>query len=79
MDGLPFVGLLGLMAKLACDKCLRVTNIGTGANTIVRIVDQCSNGGLDLDINVFKKLDTNGSGYAQGHLTINYQLADYGD
>jgi hypothetical protein len=24
----------------------------------VRIVDQCSNGGLDLDVGVFKKIDT---------------------
>ncbi|GAB4836060.1 hypothetical protein Ancab_000977 [Ancistrocladus abbreviatus] len=39
----------------------------------VRIINQCSSGGLDLNINVFKKLDTNGRGYAQGHLTINYQ------
>ncbi|KAB1202833.1 Wound-induced protein WIN1 [Morella rubra] len=45
----------------------------------VRIVDQCSNGGLDLDAGVFQKLDTDGSGNAQGHLMVNYQFVDCGD
>ncbi|KAK6911379.1 Barwin domain [Dillenia turbinata] len=63
-----FCGPVGPHGQAACGKCLRVTNTGTGSQAIVRIVDQCSNGGLDLDINVFKQLDTNGNGYAQGHL-----------
>lgn len=45
----------------------------------MRIVDQCSNGGLDLDVGVFNRLDTDGSGYAQGHLIINYQFVDCGN
>ncbi|GAB4855366.1 Pro-hevein [Ancistrocladus abbreviatus] len=74
-----FCGPAGPHGRDACGKCLRVTNTATGANMIVRIIDQCSNGGLDLDVNVFKKLDTNGQGYAQGHLTIRYQFVDCGD
>lgn len=52
----------------------QVTNTRTGAQAVVRIVDQCSNGGLDLDVNVFRQLDTDGNGYAQGHLNVNYQF-----
>ncbi|CAL5339776.1 unnamed protein product [Camellia sinensis] len=54
-----------------------VTNTGTGAQVTVRIVDQCSNG--DLDFSVFQQLDTDGTGYAQGHLIGNYQFVDCGD
>ncbi|XAR49216.1 hypothetical protein NMG60_11032334 [Bertholletia excelsa] len=61
-----------------CLTC-QVTNTGTGAQATVRIVDQCSNGGLDLDVAVFNQLDTNGQGYAQGHLIVNYQFVDCGD
>nr|CAB3490171.1 unnamed protein product [Digitaria exilis] len=40
-----------------------------------KIVDQCSNGGLDLDYEtVFKKIDTNGQGYQMGHLNVDYQF-----
>ena len=58
---------------------MQVTNTGTGANTIVRIVDQCSNGGLDLDVGVFNRIDTDGRGYHQGHLIVNYQFVDCGN
>ena len=51
-----------------------MTNTATGTQATVRIVDQCSNGGLDLDAGVFNQLDTNGVGYAQGHLIVNYQF-----
>ena len=54
----------------------QVTNTATGAQQTVRIVDQCANGGLDLDVNVFRKLDTDGRGYAQGHLTVNYSFVN---
>ncbi|KAK6915411.1 Chitin-binding, type 1 [Dillenia turbinata] len=74
-----FCGPVGPQGQDACGKCLRVTNTATGSEAIVRIVDQCSNGGLDLDINVFQQLDTNGNGYAQGHLIVNYQFVDCGD
>ncbi|KMT13623.1 hypothetical protein BVRB_4g082240 [Beta vulgaris subsp. vulgaris] len=69
-----FCGPVGPRGQESCGKCLRVTNIATGAQIIVRIVDQCSNGGLDLDVNVFDQIDTNGQGHAQGHLRVNYQF-----
>jgi hypothetical protein len=57
-----------------------VTNTATGAQTIARIVDQCSNGGLDLDFDtVFSKIDTNGMGVQRGHLIVNYQFVNCGD
>ncbi|CAK7340985.1 unnamed protein product [Dovyalis caffra] len=57
----------------------KATNTRTGAQTTVRIVDQCSNGGLDLDVNVFRNLDTDGDGYAKRHLVMNYQFVNCGD
>ena len=55
--------------------CTQVTNTATGASLTVRIVDQCSNGGLDLDFEtVFKKIDTDGHGYQMGHLDVDYQF-----
>nr|POE93835.1 pro-hevein [Quercus suber] len=74
-----FCGPVGPHGQAACGKCLRVTNTGTGAQATVRIIDQCSNGGLDLDVGVFRKLDTNGKGNAQGHLIVNYQFVNCGD
>ncbi|PRQ41818.1 putative rlpA-like protein, double-psi beta-barrel [Rosa chinensis] len=74
-----FCGPQGPTGQEACGKCLRVTNTATGAQATVRIVDQCSNGGLDLDVNVFNQIDTNGIGYQQGHLTVNYDFVDCGD
>ncbi|XP_060667685.1 pathogenesis-related protein P2-like [Ziziphus jujuba] len=49
-----FCGPVGPRGQESCGKCLRVTNTRTQAQVTVRIVDQCSNGGLDLDVNVFK-------------------------
>nr|DAD19736.1 TPA_asm: hypothetical protein HUJ06_021199 [Nelumbo nucifera] len=43
MDGLPSAALSVPEAELPA-----VTNMKTGAKVTVRIVDQCSNGGLDL-------------------------------
>ncbi|XVE89885.1 hypothetical protein DITRI_Ditri20bG0031200 [Diplodiscus trichospermus] len=74
-----FCGPIGPQGQAACGRCLRVTNTGTGAQATVRIVDQCSNGGLDLDVNVFRQLDTNGNGNTQGHLIVNYDFVDCGD
>jgi hypothetical protein len=57
-----------------------VTNSATGASITVRIVDQCSNGGLDLDYDTaFSKIDTNGDGVRDGHLTVSYQFVNCGD
>ncbi|KAL9256432.1 Pathogenesis-related protein [Drosera capensis] len=58
-----FCGPVGPHGQAACGQCLLVTNTATGAQATVRIVDQCSNGGLDLDVNVFNQIDTNGQGY----------------
>lgn len=74
-----FCGPVGAHGQASCGKCLRVSNRETGAEATVRIVDQCSNGGLDLDVNVFMQLDTNGRGVAQGHLMVDYQFVDCGD
>ncbi|GLJ33547.1 hypothetical protein SUGI_0674630 [Cryptomeria japonica] len=74
-----FCGPVGPTGQDSCGKCLLVTNRYTGSQANVRIVDQCSNGGLDLDVNVFNQLDTNGQGNAQGHLKVDYQFVDCGD
>ncbi|RDX65087.1 Wound-induced protein WIN2, partial [Mucuna pruriens] len=74
-----FCGPSGPLGQQACGKCLRVTNTRTNAQQTVRIVDQCSNGGLDLDISPFQKLDTDGNGNAQGHLIVNYDFVDCAD
>nr|ADO24163.1 class I pathogenesis-related protein 4 [Ficus pumila var. awkeotsang] len=75
-----FCGPAGPTGQASCGKCLRVTNTYTQAQLTVRIVDQCSNGGLDLDYNTaFRKLDTDGRGYQQGHLIVNYQFVDCGN
>ncbi|XP_043697943.1 pathogenesis-related protein PR-4-like [Telopea speciosissima] len=69
-----FCGPSGPTGQDACGKCLRVTNTRTGAQLTVRIVDKCANGGLDLDWSAFQKLDTDGNGYNQGHLIVNYEF-----
>ena len=56
-----------------------MTNTATSDAATVRIVDQCSNGGLDLDWSVFNQIDTTGIGYQQGHLIVNYDFVDCGD
>ncbi|TMX04779.1 hypothetical protein EJD97_004660 [Solanum chilense] len=66
----------GPTGQASCGRCLRVTNTGTGTQETVRIVDQCSNGGLDLDVNVFNRLDTNGLGYQRGNLNVNYEFVN---
>ncbi|KAJ3675611.1 hypothetical protein LUZ60_004653 [Juncus effusus] len=74
-----FCGPVGPTGQDSCGKCLLVTNTATNAQAIVRIVDQCRFTGLDLDQGVFAEIDTDGSGYADGHLTINYEFVDCGD
>ncbi|MED6174551.1 hypothetical protein PIB30_070135 [Stylosanthes scabra] len=63
-----FCGPAGDPGEAACGRCLRVTNPSTGAVQIARVVDECSNGGLDLDVSVFQCLDSDGTGYEQGPL-----------
>ncbi|KAK8542977.1 hypothetical protein V6N12_015552 [Hibiscus sabdariffa] len=74
-----FCGPVGPQGQASCGRCLRVTNTATGAQVTVRIVDRCSNGGLDLDVNVFRQIDTNGVGIANGFLTVNYDFVNCGD
>ncbi|WP_375617411.1 hypothetical protein [Bartonella sp. AC330YNZD] len=70
-----FCGPAGPTGQAACGQCLLVTNTATGASITVRIVDQCSNGSLDLDYDTaFKPIDTNGQGYQMGHLNVDYQF-----
>ncbi|KAG8479089.1 hypothetical protein CXB51_028980 [Gossypium anomalum] len=69
-----FCGPVGPRGQASCGRCLRVTNRATRAQVTVRIVDQCSNGGLDLDVAVFQQIDTDGRGHAQGHLMVDYQF-----
>ncbi|KAM0944056.1 putative Barwin domain, RlpA-like domain superfamily protein [Dioscorea sansibarensis] len=56
----------GLTGAHVYGSCLSVTNSATRAVRTVRIVDQCANGGLDLDHPVFSELDTDGMGVARG-------------
>ena len=53
-----------------------MTNTRTETKAKVRIIDQCSNGGLDLEKGVFDKLDTDQNGYKQGHLIVNYEFVN---
>ncbi|XP_068635816.1 barwin-like [Aristolochia californica] len=71
-----FCGPAGPRGQASCGRCLRVTNSATNAQVTVRIVDQCSNGGLDLDWGVFQQIDTNGEGYQRGHLIVSYQFVN---
>ncbi|KAL1340007.1 hypothetical protein AAHE18_U086000 [Arachis hypogaea] len=74
-----FCGPAGTHGKPSCGKCIHVTNTATEASTIVRVVDLCGNGGLDLDVNVFKQLDTNGVGHQMGHLNVNFHFVNCED
>nr|CAB3490169.1 unnamed protein product [Digitaria exilis] len=70
-----FCGPAGPTGQASCGQCLQVTNQATGASIKVRIVDQCSNGGLDMDYaTAFSKIDTNGQGVNDGHLTVSYSF-----
>ncbi|KAJ0249727.1 Barwin domain-containing protein [Hirschfeldia incana] len=71
-----FCGPAGPRGRDSCGRCLRVTNTATRAQATVRIVDQCSNGGLDLDDAVFKQIDTDGQGYARGNLNVDYEFVN---
>ncbi|KAK1397413.1 Pathogenesis-related protein 4A [Heracleum sosnowskyi] len=55
---------------------ISVTNTRTNAQRTVRIVDQCSNGGLDLDVGVFRELDTDGQGNFRGNMNVNYKFVN---
>ena len=59
---------------------MQVTNTATKAEETVRIVDACGSGGLELDLDTaFHPIDTDGNGFKQGHLTVDYVFVDCGD
>ncbi|GKV12452.1 hypothetical protein SLEP1_g23592 [Rubroshorea leprosula] len=67
-EGLPLAVTLTLacyMKRMVKDNAT-VSNTETKAQATVGIVNQCSNGGLYLDSNVFDQIDTNGNSFAQG-------------
>ncbi|XP_066342045.1 pathogenesis-related protein PR-4-like [Miscanthus floridulus] len=74
-----FCGPAGPNGEASCGRCLVVTNAAMGAQTTVRILDQCSFGGLGLDPFVFSQLDTDGHGTVAGQLTVSYQFVDCQD
>ncbi|TVU25112.1 hypothetical protein EJB05_27593, partial [Eragrostis curvula] len=74
-----FCGPAGPSGEASCGRCLLVTNAATGAQATVRILDQCSFGGLGLDPFVFTQLDTDGHGVVTGQLTVSYQFVDCQD
>ncbi|KAL4354318.1 hypothetical protein GQ457_06G019260 [Hibiscus cannabinus] len=62
-----------------CGKCLKVTNTDTKESKTTRIMDTC--GGeveaLVLDYETaFKPIDTDGKGYAAGHLIVDYEFVE---
>ncbi|XP_021282516.1 uncharacterized protein LOC110415249 [Herrania umbratica] len=75
-----FCGPVGPTGVDACGKCLKVTNTETKDEEIVRIVDTCGTGGLELDLETaFKPIDSNGNGIRQGHLIVDYKIVDCDD
>ncbi|CAI8603330.1 unnamed protein product [Vicia faba] len=74
-----FCGPVGPLGPDCCGRCLKVTNTKSGDEEIVRIIDQYHNEGLDLEVSVFRRLDSDGNGDAQGHLIINYDFVDCED
>ncbi|XVF42200.1 hypothetical protein PTKIN_Ptkin01aG0341100 [Pterospermum kingtungense] len=72
-----FCGPVGPQGEEACGKCLKVTNTGTGDKETVRIVDACGSGALELDYETaFEPIDTDGEGFRQGHLVVDYEFVD---
>ncbi|KAK3118870.1 hypothetical protein QOZ80_9BG0709810 [Eleusine coracana subsp. coracana] len=75
-----FCGPVGPTGQDSCGRCLKVTNTATGDEITVRIVDQCGNGGLDLDYDTaFSVIDTDRQGYENGHLIVDYEFVDCED
>ncbi|GLJ39627.1 hypothetical protein SUGI_0810120, partial [Cryptomeria japonica] len=51
-----------------------VTNDSTDHNVIVRIVDECHNGGLVLETDAFNAIDKDGKGKHDGHMLTTYKF-----
>ncbi|CAO2149455.1 unnamed protein product [Urochloa humidicola] len=64
-----------------CGSCIKITNRATGAWILGRIMNKCSVSaqqlgyhGLELDYDtVFSKVDTDGQGFENGYLKVDYQ------
>ncbi|KAJ8759419.1 hypothetical protein K2173_006941 [Erythroxylum novogranatense] len=69
----------GLKDQPFCGKCLKVTNPATGKQVLARIVDRCNNGGMELDVSLFKKLANNQAGNAESHYMVKYDFVDCRD
>lgn len=67
-------GHLGPMKLSYCGKCLKVTNERTKQSIIARIVDQCGNGGIDLDKTAFDAVDGDKQGYHAGQMRLKIQF-----
>lgn len=74
-----FCGPVGPRDEASCGRCLVVANSATGAQVVVRVLDQCSFGGIGLDPFVFNQIDTDGHGVVTGQLTVSYQFVDCQD
>ncbi|CAI0410262.1 unnamed protein product [Linum tenue] len=61
-----------------CGSCLKVTNVGVRGlpnHVKVRIVHEHNNDeGLELDLDAFNKLDTDGNGITKGYLLVMYEF-----
>ncbi|XP_058762003.1 pathogenesis-related protein PR-4-like [Vicia villosa] len=77
-DWAAFCAPIWPFGKAVCGNCLNVTNSENGkmVSRTVRIVDKCTNGGLVLDIGVFRKLDSSGIGFTRGYLMVDYQFVN---
>jgi hypothetical protein len=65
---------LGPMNVDRCGKCLLITNPSTGQSVKVRVMDQCGNGGLDMDPVAFNAIDGDNNGYLDGHMRTEIQF-----
>ncbi|CAL1414180.1 unnamed protein product [Linum trigynum] len=64
-------------ATTYCGRCLKVTNLGVGGvrhEVKVRVVREGDNEGLELDVDTFNKLGTDGHKHVAGRLSVEYQF-----
>lgn len=53
-----------------CGRCIRITNLATGASVEATVVDKCGTGGMDADPAAFNAIDTNGAGLRDGRMNV---------
>ena len=64
---------LGPMTPDKCGRCLKVTNPATGQSVRTIVVDECGQGGVDMDPLGFDAIDGNGAGYRDGHMYVDLE------